>query len=281
MALMTIQTLLAHNPVALRRLLRRSRGRIRIAPGRPSRANELWYKAELLKLVRHIALVTKSEVLPLLKSESIFLGDALAPATVSHRLNLLSRRFGNIDTTAKRLSRQAVQRNLFATDKQLIEHIQKTIGIDIRPILQSEDIAAELRIAEQANIALIKSIPAQYFDKVRKKLDQNYEQGGRWEELADAMDDAEEVTESRVKLIARDQTSKMNGAFNRVRQVSIGIKKYKWRTAGDERVRPTHHANDGQTFSWGAPPSETGNPGEDVNCRCVAEPDFELDEDDE
>jgi SPP1 gp7 family putative phage head morphogenesis protein len=249
-----------------------------------------------LQLVRYITATTTQELLPLLKSHAFFpkqygietgdaseAGDAVKlrplPPEVNQKLDWLSRRFGGVNKTATRLSRLAVQKNLAATDTQLVENIQRAIGINIRPILQSDSIRDALREAEAANIDLIKSIPAQYLEKVKYKLEQNYATGSRWEDLADALEDAGDVTESRIKLIARDQTSKMNGSFNRVRQTSIGINKYRWQTAEDERVRPTHRANDQKVFSWDNPPSETGHPGEDINCRCVAIPEFDLDDD--
>jgi hypothetical protein len=46
---------------------------------------------------------------------------------------------------------------------------------------------------------------------------------------------------------------------------------YIWRTRGDDKVRPSHAANNGQVFAWDDPP-ETGHPGEDYGCRCTAEP---------
>lgn len=46
---------------------------------------------------------------------------------------------------------------------------------------------------------------------------------------------------------------------------------YIWHTAGDDRVRESHAANAGKVFAWAHPPG-TGNPGEDFNCRCWAEP---------
>ncbi len=46
---------------------------------------------------------------------------------------------------------------------------------------------------------------------------------------------------------------------------------YIWRTVGDDKVRGDHAAREGQNFSWDRPP-EGGNPGEDYNCRCWAEP---------
>lgn len=45
---------------------------------------------------------------------------------------------------------------------------------------------------------------------------------------------------------------------------------YTWRTQGDDKVRPSHAANDGETFDADDPP-DTGNPGEDYGCRCWAE----------
>jgi hypothetical protein len=46
---------------------------------------------------------------------------------------------------------------------------------------------------------------------------------------------------------------------------------YIWHTQGDEKVRPSHAANDGKAFSQNDAP-DTGNPGEDFGCRCWAEP---------
>jgi hypothetical protein len=46
---------------------------------------------------------------------------------------------------------------------------------------------------------------------------------------------------------------------------------YIWRTAGDDKVRSSHAANNGRIFAWDNPPA-TGHPGEDYGCRCVAEP---------
>lgn len=48
---------------------------------------------------------------------------------------------------------------------------------------------------------------------------------------------------------------------------------YVWRTREDEKVRPSHAANDGKIFAWDNPPL-TGNPGDDFGCRCAAEPFF-------
>lgn len=46
---------------------------------------------------------------------------------------------------------------------------------------------------------------------------------------------------------------------------------YIWHTAGDDKVRPSHAANEGLVFAWNNPPP-TGNPGDEYGCRCTAEP---------
>lgn len=47
-------------------------------------------------------------------------------------------------------------------------------------------------------------------------------------------------------------------------------KRYIWRTAGDDKVRPEHAAREGLIFERANPPSG-GNPGEAYGCRCWAE----------
>lgn len=46
---------------------------------------------------------------------------------------------------------------------------------------------------------------------------------------------------------------------------------YIWRTVGDDKVRGKHAEREGKIFNKNVPP-EGGNPGEDYNCRCWAEP---------
>ncbi|MEE6207293.1 MAG: phage minor head protein [Alphaproteobacteria bacterium] len=46
---------------------------------------------------------------------------------------------------------------------------------------------------------------------------------------------------------------------------------YIWRTKGDDKVRGAHAEREGKIFNRHVPP-EGGNPGEDYNCRCWAEP---------
>ncbi len=80
------------------------------------------------------------------------------------------------------------------------------------------------------------------------------------------------VAESRARLIARDQVAKFNAEITRTRQTKAGITRYEWSTSKDDRVRESHEAKEGGIFEWANPPADTGHPGEDIQCRCVAIP---------
>lgn len=269
--------------------LRKRRGRL-LKPIKPSHKVELWYKTQLLAIVAQLRRVAREELLPELKRlEPLYAkaADGLARDAQVPRRSLettfsrMAQRFGGIGQTAQRLSDLAVERNADAVDERLKAAIKASLSIDISPVLnQSRPILDAMKAATKANIELITSIPDQYFDKLGEAVSKNMEAGMRFEDLAKEVERIGDVTESRAKLIARDQTSKMNGAFNEARQTSLGIDRYVWQTSGDERVREEHQANDGQVFSWNDPPA-TGHPGEDINCRCVAVPYFDLDSEEE
>lgn len=269
--------------------LRKRRGRL-LKPIKPSHKVELWYKTQLLAIVAQLRRVAREELLPELKRlEPLYAkaADGLARDAQVPRRSLettfsrMAQRFGGIMQTAQRLSDLAVERNADAVDERLKAAIKASLSIDISPVLnQSGPILDAMKAATKANIELITSIPDQYFDKLGEAVSKNMEAGMRFEDLAKEVERIGDVTESRAKLIARDQTSKMNGAFNQARQTSLGIEKYIWQTSGDERVRDDHAKNDGETFRWDKAPL-TGHPGEDINCRCVAIPVFDLKDDEE
>ena len=125
------------------------------------------------------------------------------------------------------------------------------------------------------NSLLIKDIPFktshQIAELTREALVKGTNQKDVTDQIYDIMSDRTDVSDSRAKLIARDQVSKLNGNLTRERQTDLGVSGYIWRTVGDERVRDTHEDNDGELFSWDSPPA-TGHPGEDIQCRCWAEP---------
>ncbi len=100
-----------------------------------------------------------------------------------------------------------------------------------------------------------------------------------------------DITDSRARFIARDQTAKVTSDLTKSRHEAVGIKKYIWRNSRDERVvgnpsglypkgnkgHGNHWIREGKIFSYDKPPSD-GNPGRAYNCRCTAEAFLDLDD---
>lgn len=156
--------------------------------------------------------------------------------------------------------------------------LQHVIGVDVfNPVVPAslvrQDASESDLIAKfvSDNVALIKSVPERMFGELREKIAEHYSQGSmRPDELARTVQERYGVSESRARLIARDQTSKLNGALTSERHRSIGITRAIWRTVGDNRVRDEHEALNGVEYQLSSPP--LGGPGAEIQCRCYEDP---------
>lgn len=147
---------------------------------------------------------------------------------------------------------------------------RSVFGIDIffdQPYLRDQ-----LELFSRQNAQLITSLPEEELFQVSGTVERALVEGQRFTEVSKELQKRFGITRRRANLISRDQTTKLNASLTRLRQSSAGIEEYIWETAGDERVRPTHRAHDGKKFRWDDPPADTGHPGTDINCRCVAIP---------
>ena len=263
----------------------------RLRPIRPSHKAELAYKAQLLRLVGHVRTLVEHELREL-KGQwpAPAVADGIARDALSSEADWLVHRvkgkLGGLDDFAKRLAGIAAVQNRDGVDDRLIAEIRRAIGVDVSNLLRSNgQLLQSMQKAVEANVALIKSVPGQYLDRVHETVTAGWSSGIRWESLVEQIQRDGDITENRAKLIARDQTAKLNSAFNQERQQQVGIERYEWSTSEDERVRPEHAAMETLdvgfgpgVFSWADPPlkdssgGEPCHPGEDIQCRCVAIP---------
>ena len=121
------------------------------------------------------------------------------------------------------------------------------------------------------NTSLIKSLPTKMHPEIEGIIRRGVMNGESVKTLKDKIKDRYHVTDYRAKLIAQDQTLKLNADLTRCRLQSVGVKEYIWRTVNDSRVRPDHIEREGKTYSWDKPPSGGEHPGHEVRCRCRAE----------
>lgn len=168
---------------------------------------------------------------------------------------------GNVETVGLRVSEHS--------RREVSAQIRHMTGLDVPAFVPGlED---RIQVFARQNAQLIKSVPVDYLYDIEQATLRAFREGKRAEELAGILEDRYRVAQNRSALIAVDQIGKLNGEITKERQTGLGLTRYRWRTAGDERVRPEHAARDGEPFSWDDPPVG-GHPGQDYRCRCWADP---------
>ena len=172
---------------------------------------------------------------------------------------------------AENIAQGFVSRGDAQNQAEVSTNIKNQTGVDLAGYLRnSPNITEKVNAMTTANVQLIKSIRSQYLDKVQNAVTQAVVNGALNKDLVQQIKDIGKTTEKRAIFIARDQSSKLNATLTQARHEDVGVTKYMWSTSGDERVRDSHAEKDGQVFEYANPPADTGNPGHDVNCRCVA-----------
>ena len=154
--------------------------------------------------------------------------------------------------------------------------VEGSIGIDLKSVVQNEGLEDILVATTRENVALIRSIPEEYFKQLETVVFSGTTQGNAASSMTKQIQKIGKTTEKRAKLIARDQTAKLNSALNQQRAQNLGSDEYIWRTARDDRVRDNHATKNGKIFKWSEPPEDTGHPGQDIQCRCIAQPIINL-----
>lgn len=184
---------------------------------------------------------------------------------------------GLADAWAKGISRQAAV-GLGQSLKEV------SGGVTLKTDVTSGVVADVVRASIKQNVALIKSIPANYFLEIEGEVMRSIQSGRGMADLQPFLENRHGVSKRRAALIARDQTSKATTAINRARMQGLGVKKFKWlHSAGGKEPRPLHlNTLNGKIFSFDDPPvidertGERGLPGQLINCRCRMVPVIEF-----
>lgn len=156
---------------------------------------------------------------------------------------------------------------------KFMEAAQKVLGVDLRAVVRQQDLTDLLEAVSVRNAALIRDVSTETVEKIAQETMASVLAGEGHQNLRKRIKHVFDVSDSRARLIARDQTSKLNSDLNRFRQKQAGVDSYIWRTSLDERVRPRHQDLEGDVYEWGQPTgAEDGlPPGQPVQCRCTAQ----------
>ncbi len=119
------------------------------------------------------------------------------------------------------------------------------------------------------HIRLIKSVRKEHVDKLGLAIGRGIREGRLQRDLEKDIRGVTGMSKRRSQLIARNAPLQYSGALTKHHQMTAGIKKYRWQTSQDERVRDSHNDRNGVVYSWANPGP---HPRSEVNCRCDAVP---------
>lgn len=252
----------------------------------PPRSQERQYWRELNKIIAYLKEITKTQVIdklphilqlagnsrPTVDSAREIRNDDFASEAAKLIEDMRKLFYGRYSDKVLQSIAEDIAVAVASQNKSQIMRIFE-VSLGVNPFGAEPWLAEEIKNFSFGNVGLIKNVTDQYMNNVSNSVFDGARQGLRAEEIEkQIVDHDESVAESRAKLIARDQVNKFNGDMMKLRQVDAGVSRYTWRTSNDDRVRDTHEANADEVFFWDDPPAETGHPGEDIQCRCYAEP---------
>ncbi len=164
---------------------------------------------------------------------------------------VLSQAFSHIDRT----TREGLQRQMERLTGQALwfgVHSTKLLDIFI-----------------DEHIGLIKSVQREHLEKISLAIKRGLREGRLQKDITKDIRQMTHISKRRAQLIARNAPLQYSGALTRHHQMSAGIKKYRWQTSLDERVRSSHRSRNNTIYSWDGPGP---HPRSEVNCRCDAMP---------
>lgn len=218
------------------------------------------------------------------------------PDDVGKLVSLLSTSLNELSTKVKIRAEVVGEKVNQWHDRQWGRLIQKAIGV--RLLTREPWLVDQMKTFTNTNVALITKMSSNVKDDINRIVQHGFTLGKRHETIAKEILSDTKLTKgvfnkakTRAGLIGRDQVTKLNGNINRLRQSSLGISKYIWRTSLDERVRTSHDVMENRVCRWDNAtvyqPGGSGrwikrpssavwvHPGEDYQCRCYGEPIFE------
>jgi len=175
-----------------------------------------------------------------------------------------------VDETIKTLS--------FSTDLPLFsmnQDVSSTLPLGVGPVLDERTASALRKDYTESQKLNIKNWTPDQITRMRGMVEQ-YQTSASDEALTDIIMREWGVTSNKAAFLARQETSLFFSKFSMNRASSAGVRRYKWSTSHDERVRVSHKELNGTIHSVDDPPvvdPKTGrraHPGEDFLCRCTA-----------
>lgn len=161
---------------------------------------------------------------------------------------------------------------LFAMDRDIAMDLK---GVGVKPVLHertAEKLRKDYNESQKLNV---KNWNAEQIQRLRNAVEE-YQTTETAESLIDIIQREWQVSANKASFLARQETSLFFSKLSMNRAKDSGIRRYRWSTSHDIRVRPEHKELQGTVHSVDDPPivdrkkGRRAHPGEDFGCRCAA-----------
>jgi SPP1 gp7 family putative phage head morphogenesis protein len=194
----------------------------------------------------------------------------------------LLRRFSNL--RIENMAKDFLEKSDRETQAKLYAAVESKVGIS------AKELALKEATRTTKNALILET--AQWMQKLRDETLELYtantlRQMTQGKGIGDIMEEFAAMKEKRknhAKFTARNQINNFNSIMTKTRAQKIGIKKARWITSEDERVRNSHKDRNGKKFDldkglYSSLDGKTLLPATDYQCRCTYELIIEGDED--
>jgi SPP1 gp7 family putative phage head morphogenesis protein len=159
---------------------------------------------------------------------------------------------------------------------EFYNRIGAKVGIDVKDLIAREGLQSTTNALVLETAQWVKTLRDESLEKFTNNTLFGMSQGESIDTIVGQFDDVVSERKNHARFLARNQVQNYNSITTKIRAQNLGITKAIWRTAGDERVRPSHEDRDGKTFdiAEGLYSSIDGKyllTGVDYGCRCAAE----------
>jgi len=200
---------------------------------------------------------------------------------INQAIEAIKREFDFI-AVAEGISNKMVKRASMVNENKTKNTIQNAIGVDLNNIISSENLTEFVELQTIQNAELIKSVPQNAIEDIRRIVLNGLSEGLRHEEITkqisgNSVNSTFNKMNNRIKTIARTEVAKLNSQITNKRLTNLGIKRAVWDATNDSRTRACHAARDGKEYEitkglFSTCDGLTIQPGQEINCRCVAVP---------
>jgi SPP1 gp7 family putative phage head morphogenesis protein len=257
----------------MKRLAAPTKKSVRVAPVRPNLGLEVAYQRSLDRMLdRMHAAIAQAVAICWRRKPPELAADESPAAALQAMMGRLTRKWkASFDEFARTRGRAFGGEAAAQADRSFAAQLRKA-GFTVRfqPTRAWNDVK---QATIQANVGLIRSIPAEHLTAVEGIVMRGVQNGRDMHSISEALQHQFGVTKRRAAFIARDQANKATAAITRVRQAELGITEAEWlHSGGGRHPRPEHVAFSGKRYAIDKGAYLEGKwvwPGTEPNCRCV------------